>query len=245
MACNAATFNGTSSFASAPLTLSGQTVITVCMWISWNEAFGAQDDDLAMEYSANHNSNNDSWIWDFQSSSPDAGNIDLGVDHIAGSANLAGITPPSSSAWHHYAVVQDVTGSSGSASIPHVYIDASAQSPTYSGANAGGTAWGNYTLYLMSRAGSALFGTGYCADLAIYSGTLTGANVTSLFNGTSPLSVASGPLYFWHLTGLAGTESNLGSGGASTMTLSNAGTTTNVPAVLCPGPTTAFVETWS
>ncbi len=91
----------------------------------------------------------------------------------SGSRSAAGATRnsiffqrPSAGVWHHYAIVIDTTAASGSEITP--YVDGVPVSYQQEGAAGGQGNFANSTLYLMSRAGSSLFGTGTLDQLAIY-----------------------------------------------------------------------------
>jgi|GEM_PF-852218 len=169
----AATFDGASGAASAPVDLSGSSQMTVEFWLNW--AAYANDDDLAMELTPNFNNTNGGFLVD-----PNAGEQGgkFGVAIGRGeSRNNVYFARPSASTWHHYAFVFDTTAAAGQQVIPYVDGQPISYEKTASGIGAGPFA--NSTLYLMSRAASALFGKGSLDELAIYNRTLSPAEISS------------------------------------------------------------------
>jgi hypothetical protein len=77
--------------------------------------------------------------------------------------------------WHHYAIVLDSTASAGSEITP--YVDGVPVSVQQDAANTGAGPFANSTLYLMSRAGTGLFGHGSLDELAIYNQPLEPATI--------------------------------------------------------------------
>jgi PKD repeat protein len=172
----------TGSFGSVPMDLSGQSAVTVEFWLKWS-TYG-NDDKLAMEFTPNYNSNAGGFIVD-----PDApqfgGTFGVGLGNNA-SRNSIFFARPSAGVWHHYAIVFDGTAPAASEVTP--YVDGQKVSFQQEGAGTGAGAFANSTLYLMSRAGTSLFGNGSLDELAVYGGTLSASRVQEHFydNGSDP-----------------------------------------------------------
>jgi PKD repeat protein len=177
----------TGSFGSVPMDLSGQSAVTVEFWLKWS-TYG-NDDKLAMEFTPNYNSNAGGFIVD-----PDApqfgGTFGVGLGNNT-SRNSIFFARPSAGAWHHYALVFDSTAPAASEVTP--YVDGQKVSFQQEGAGAGAGAFANSTLYLMSRAGTSLFGNGSLDELAVYGGALSSSRVQEHFydNGSDPRPKAS------------------------------------------------------
>ncbi len=77
--------------------------------------------------------------------------------------------------WHHYAFVIDTTAAGTNVITP--YVDGAAVSSQQEGTATGQGAFANSTLYLMSRAGGALFGAGQLDQLALYNTPLSAGTV--------------------------------------------------------------------
>jgi len=166
-------FNGTSDSGAIPLDLSGTSQITVEFWLKWNHY--ANDDALAMEFTPNFNANPGGFLVD-----PNAGEfggtfgVSIGTPE---SRNSVFFTRPSAGAWHHYALVIDTTAPAASEITP--YVDGQPVSYQKESSEIGQGAFANSTLYLFSRGGSSLFGSGALDELAIYNQTLS---ATTLFS---------------------------------------------------------------
>ena len=179
--------------------LAGVTTASIGFWLYWN-AF-ANDDDMAFESSANFNSNAGGILCDLNESG--TGDCVFAVRNSAASGGAYFECPrPSASAWHHYLITVNL---SAYASAPlAIYIDGVAQTNIWSYGGPAGSApsgLGNYTWYLMSRAGSSLWGAGRMADFAIWTGAiLNAAHAAALARGNSPRSVQPQSLrYHWDL----------------------------------------------
>jgi PKD repeat protein len=173
---NSATrFNGTSTdWASAPLDLSQTPQVTVEFWLNWNQY--VNDDELALEFTSNFNNARGGFLIDPNASE---GSFAVGLGNGAGRNNVF-IQRPSAGAWHMYTFVMDTTAAGATQIIP--YVDG--QPVSYTKAASGTTA-GNFaasTLYFMSRGGNSLFGAGSLDDLAVYSTTLSAAQVADHYS---------------------------------------------------------------
>src|SRR4029077_8335160 len=133
----------------------------------WNQY--ANNDALAMEFTSNFNQNAGGFLVD-----PNAGEfggtfaIGIGSESDRNSIFFA---RPSAGAWHHYAIVIDTSAPAGSEITP--YVDGLPVGFQQEGAPTGQGAFASSTLYLMSRAGSALFGAGTLDQLALYNQPLS------------------------------------------------------------------------
>ena len=176
----------TGSSGTIPLSLSSQKAITVEFWLKWDTY--ANNDALAMEFTPNYNSYSGGFIVD-PNATQFGGTFAVGVG-LSSSRTDVYFARPSVGVWHHYALVLDPTRPPSSQITP--YVDGSPVSFQQLHQGSGAT-FGNSTLYLMSRGGHSLFGSGSLDDLAIYSGDLTAARIQEHFddNGTLPRPVAA------------------------------------------------------
>lgn len=191
-------FNGTDQAlnSASALTLSTHPVITLSFWMYW-DAF-ADDDDLAAEYTNNFNAKN-GFIVD-----PNESGTSKFMCGMSGSVGglywLDVFTRPSAATWHQYIFEFNRTTPSNA-----VWVDNSSQSLTLNVHTlVGGTNYDDATFYLMSRGVASLFGAGRLFEFAIYDGTLTAGNRTSL--QTSSPSVVGSPIYHWPICGTASPE---------------------------------------
>jgi PKD repeat protein len=172
-------FNGSSDAAQASLDLSGTSKLTLEFWMQW-DAF-ANDDDLAFEFTPNFNSNPGGFLVD-PSAPEDGGKFAVGIG--SGSArNTVYFDRPTAGAWHHYAFAMDTTAAAADQIKPYVDGQPVAFNKTMAGTDAGNFA--NSTLYFMSRAGSALFGSGDLDEVALYNRVLSAATIDDHYTGTA------------------------------------------------------------
>jgi PKD repeat protein len=171
----AASFDGSSAAASAPLDLSGSSQLTLEFWLNWSAY--ANDDHLAFEFTPNFNENSGGFLVD-----PNAGELGgkFGVGIGSGeSRNNAYFNRPSAGAWHHYALVFNTQAPASEQVIPYVDGQPVPYEKTNSGTGAGNFA--NSALYFMSRNASTLFGKGSLDEVALYKRALSAAEVKSHF----------------------------------------------------------------
>jgi len=157
---------GNGGRASVPVDLSKFSVITLAMTLTW-DAY-ANDDALAMEFTANNNSNAGGFFLDPNES---GGRWAVSANGN-GSATVKGVsfTRPDAGT-HRYAIAIDIRNQAVS-----VYVDGVAVGTTqYGFSGSAGTTFANSTLYLLSRANSALFATGGLQDITLYDGALSPA----------------------------------------------------------------------
>jgi hypothetical protein len=184
------------------LTLAPYAKASISFWLNWTTF--ADDDRLAVEYSSNYNRNAGTFIIDPNSSAPDRGRFDVGVNTTGSppAQTVAGFARPKAGVWNHIVATFDLS-QTGAAQIPAVYVNGRAQSLTYRATAGVASNFTNHTLYLMSRAGSSLFGAGAMSDLAIFRDPLSIAQVAGRANGVDPRLVATGPLdllYYWTMS---------------------------------------------
>lgn len=183
MLCHAAcgTFDGVDDYASVSLDLTGTNKVSIAFWLyrpSWTN-----DDKLAFEFSVNTGSATTGFYFDPNHVS---GGMQIAMLGNVGYAS-AEYARPSAAAWHHYVVVFDKSLATNECDL---YIDGILATPTGRTFNSNNTNnFGNHTLYVGSRAGSALFNAMRMSHLQIFSKRLTDDEVT-----------------FVHTSGLAGTD---------------------------------------
>lgn len=218
----ARSFNGTNQAiqSSATVNLSGTSVITLSFWLWWN-AF-ANDDELAMETSANYNSNNGAILID-PNSSTHAGSFDWNI-HTAAGFTAGHTARPSAAAWHHYAAIMNTSAQ------PQVWIDGVSQSVSNDGTNGTGN-FGNFTLNLMSRNSTTLWAAGRMSDFAIFQRALDVSEILALAGQQiTPLSLRNGALAVYYQPGAQTPIQDLSEN-------KNFGSLTGVPVVVDDPPT--------
>jgi hypothetical protein len=185
-------FSGATAGAqTSALDLSATQIITVEYLGNWTTF--ANDDALALEFSANYNSNTGGFIVN----PDDSGHAKFEVASNGAGITSATFTRGSNATWHHYLFVMDTTTQN-----IKTYVDGADQTPTVvQGGSA--TNFGNYVLNVMCRNSTSLLGAGKMSQLAIYSSdksaraaahfaalTASAAPVAD-FTGT-PLTITSG-----------------------------------------------------
>ncbi len=239
----------TGSFGAIPLNLTSQSEITIEFWLKW-DAYG-NNDALAMEFTPNYNEHTGGFIVD-----PNAGEYGgtFGVGIGAGATrNSVFFARPSAGVWHHYAFVLNSGAPAASEITP--YVDGQPVSYQKESSGTGAGAFTSSTLYLFSRGGTSLFGSGSLDELAIYSGELGASTIQEQVNsnGPEPRPVAQIALtpsephagekvtlsgagshyangsivkYEWDLNGDGAYETNTGSTSSASTTFANPGTYT-------------------
>jgi hypothetical protein len=182
----AARFGGNAS-ATAGVDLSNTSVTTVEFWLKWSHY--ANDDALAMELTPNFNGTDGGILVD--PNAPQFGGtfgVALGRNN---SRNNVFFARPSAGVWHHYAFVLDPTAPAAGAITPYVDGQPIVYQKADSGTGAGPFA--KATLYMMSRGGSSLFGSGDLDEVALYGRALTATEVLDHAEswGTNTRPVAS------------------------------------------------------
>ncbi|HJT77678.1 MAG TPA: LamG-like jellyroll fold domain-containing protein [Gemmataceae bacterium] len=195
-------FNGTSDYlnSSGAVEVHAFSAITVAFWLWWNSF--ANDDHLCMESSTAFFSNS-GFIIDPDSTANN--NFSCRVGDDSGNVKGASFARPSAAAWHHYCIVFDRSVSNG---VSAAYVDGASQSLTNDFTQALGTAnFGNNTLYFMSRGGTALFGAGKLAEVAVWTVKLSANEAKALSLGAYPMAVNNANLLnYWPLWGLHSPE---------------------------------------
>jgi hypothetical protein len=153
------------------LNLSGTSQVTVEFWLNWNAY--ANNDALAMEFTANYNNNNGGFLVD-----PNAANgtFTLGLGRGT-TRNAASFARPSAGHWHYYAIVFN-SAAAGASEIT-AYVDGKPVNVTVNPAGTGAGNFANSTLYLMSRGGTALFGRGTLQEVAISNQALSASAIAA------------------------------------------------------------------
>lgn len=164
-------FDGVDDRGACALNLSDTSVLTVEFFLWWDSF--ANNDDMAMEFTANTNSGGGAFWVD-----PNAAAGDVSIRMFGTNNNNKTYTRPSAAAWHHYAIVFDFS-QAGSSEILS-YLDGSlwthATNPA-TGENTG--TFANDTLNVMCRNQSALFGAGKMAHLAIFKSALSSGRIAA------------------------------------------------------------------
>ncbi len=221
--------NNDSLESSSSVDLSGTQVVSIAFWLWWNSF--SDDDDLALELSVNFNDNDGGFIFDPNSA----------VDSLFGIA-VSGNGPgnsgksfnrPSAGAWHHYVTVFD-KGNGADDEVEDIWLDGEVPAGLNTFVSNNNTDnFGNYVLYFMSRANTALFGGGRMAEFALWSGAkLTIDEARAMARGFSPLFFRPGSrVMYAPLIGRTSPEIDLAGGNNLTV---NGATVTPHPAVIYP-----------
>lgn len=199
-------FNGSSSFARVGFDAGPYTKATISFWLWW-DAFNNSDSQIAIEYTGNYNSNQAFLV------EPNDTSGSFGFKIHSGSSYCAAlVTRPSAAAWHHYAMVMDLTLTSSQ--VTAVYIDGISQSITYS---VNTISVGNTTfsvgghIYFLNRGLASLFGAGRISNFNFHNKLLAENEIRSLMNNPwqilqperrriyATVAVATGVNYRWFL----------------------------------------------
>jgi PKD repeat protein len=181
----AASFDGLDDAASANLSLSGTSKVTVEFWMKWNGF--ANDDDLALEYTPNFNSVPGGFLVD-PNAPQEGGKFGVAIGN-GSSRNNVFFVRPSAGQWHHYAFVMDSSAAAADQIKPYVDGKEVAFTKTATGTGAGNFA--NSSLHFMSRAASALYGAGSLDELAIYNRALDASTIAAHYAGNPQAPSAS------------------------------------------------------
>ncbi len=154
------TGNGSAAAASIPLNLSISYRMSMAFWLEWNAYSNA--DNLAMELTANTNTNDGAFMVDPNAS---AGNFQL-YSRITSGANgkAVSFTRPSAGL-HHYYFVLDRNAAGGGWTV---YVDGLPVTTTSIFTASNTSVLANSTLYLFSRAGTSLFASGKLTNLCFW-----------------------------------------------------------------------------
>lgn len=193
----ARSFNGSSDAITIALNLSAFSKITIAFWLNWTTF--ANNDKLVMEHSTNYASNAGGFIINPNSGNPSGVFYSAVASGSGGHLELASFTRPSAGVWHSYVFHIDANAV-GSAALPKTYVDGVSQTLSNTGSVTypGGVTFGNYNLYIMSRAASSLFGAGAMAEFAIWGGVfLDDAEAVALSKGYRPAMIRPGSLVLY------------------------------------------------
>lgn len=173
--------SGSAAVASLPLDLSAHFIITVSFWLWWDGYLN--DDDLAMEFTANAGSNPGFYI-NPNSGAPASGRFSVGVTRGGSGIYLRSIARPTSAAWHHYVFGLYSSSPSVAGSVSGAWVDRVPQTLTDDAltGSTGSSNFANSTLHLLSRNNASLFGAGRLQNLVIRSGWPTQELVDWEFN---------------------------------------------------------------
>jgi hypothetical protein len=170
-------YDGTNDGGSVALDLSDTAVLTVEFWLWW-DAF-ANDDDMAMEFTASASSNTGGFFIDPNAA---AGSFNVLHQGAAGS-NVKSWLRPTAAAWHHYAFVLDMASKDTTQEILG-YLDGAFWPGLQGTATDSTNNFANSTLNVMCRNGASLFGAGKMAHLAIYKKRLAAGRVNAHYNAS-------------------------------------------------------------
>jgi PKD repeat protein len=171
-------YDGVNDYGSANVDLSGTNKVTIEFWLKWS-AF-ANDDRLAMEFTNNFNNNNGGFLID-PNAPQNGGSFGVAIGG-EGSRNSVFFSRPSASQWHHYAFVFDTSAAADQQITP--YVDGTPVTHTQGESATGSGNFANSTLYMMSRAGQALFGSGDLDEVAVYNRALNAAAIQEHFESS-------------------------------------------------------------
>ncbi len=174
--------NGSNQYGTAKLDLSATSAVTLSFWMNWNSY--ANDDRLAAEFTSNFNNSTVGFMVDPNSSAAGGGQFEAGLRGDVG-YNQVVFARPSAGAWHHYAFVFNKAAGAATQVIP--YVDGAAVPYTKTTSSANTNKFGADTLYLMSRAGSSLFGAGAIDEFRVYKRALSASEIQTLAAGASAL----------------------------------------------------------
>ncbi len=222
-------FNGSSDFlnSAATLDLTAYNQLSGSYDVNWTT--NANNDALLAELFTNFNNCNTGgkrcFIIDPNDSASTAYAINLHSQ--AASSSTCTFTRPSAGAKHRIAWAWDISVNPNTCAV---WVDGVAQTTTTGGTlTATADTFENQTLYLMSRAGTTLFGTGTLSRFAIYGGHILtnteGQNLTSTSSCTSPTTITGNVLYL-PFNGVSPETDNSGGGHSFAVTGTTTGTAT-------------------
>lgn len=160
--------------------LTSTNTTTISFWA--NKRSFDSSGGLFFESSTNYNNNDGAVMFD-PNSSACSGEMLLSIqDSVAtGKYRSECFSRPSSNTWNNYTVIYDNSTVAGDIRLFINGIEQSSQSiPTNTKDQASGL--GNYTWYLMSRAGSSLFNSGLMDEFYVYNRALSNSEILKLYN---------------------------------------------------------------
>ena len=198
-------FNGSSDYlnSASNINLGSWNKITVSFWLEW-DAF-ANDNKVALEFSPDASSNTGAFNVVPDNTSTSA--FLIGLDGSAGTYKTSTyITRPNALQYNHVCIALDRTAGSATTSIK-TYLNGNLQSSTSNTYTSLSGNFGNFPLYLMTRAATGLWGAGSLGNLAIHAGILTSGQIMNLAMGASPTSLGT-CLHYWPITGVSSPEAD-------------------------------------
>ncbi|MBZ5642597.1 MAG: choice-of-anchor D domain-containing protein [Acidobacteriia bacterium] len=184
--------NNVNQYVSTPLiNLTGSHAVSVSAWVNRTYTSGGASGTTLYEFSSSVNGNTGTFAL-FPDEAADCGTpaMEIALRGDAG-FNIKCFAQPTSGVWHNLAVVYDVT--QNAANEVTLYIDGVLQTALSQTQNKDNTAaFGNFPLYLFSRAGTTSFSGGQMDDFQLYGRALTAADVQNLYNERSTIQVGVG-----------------------------------------------------
>lgn len=170
-------FDGTNDGAqTGTIDLSSVSTLTISMWLWWN-SYGSAD-DIALETSANYNSNDGAIIIDPDWSA--SANFATGLRTGAGTFNIYTFPRPTAARWNHYVFCYDRGG--GAQQVTAVYVNGVSQTLTSAFTSSTSGNFGNHQWNFMARNnGSAIQGDGVLDDVSIHSRVLSASEALQLY----------------------------------------------------------------
>jgi len=178
-------FNGSNQYGAASLNLSDTSVVTVAFWLNWNAY--ADNDKLAMEFGANFNNTTTGFMVDPNSSVGGGGKFEVGLQGDGGYNQVSFNRP--APGWHHYAFIFNKSAAADSEVVP--FVDGVAVPYTKVSNAENSNTFSSGTLYLMSRAGSSLFGSGALDDIRIFKRALSNTEISGIAQHQSAPAITS------------------------------------------------------
>ncbi len=197
-------FDGINDSLQATLDLSSINKFTLSLWLYWDSF--SDNDDLAMEFTADAGSNAGGFYLDPNNSLNSRFQIFMTSAGPAGSNYTQGeFTRPSGAAWHQYVFHFDMSTADDTVAA---WVDGASQTIIYIKQRDGTGNFANSTLNFMSRNNTALFGAGRMAEVALWPGILLDVGeVAALAAGVSPLMIRPTVRpWYWPLIGNASPE---------------------------------------
>lgn len=180
-------FDGTNDFGQTPtMDFSGVSKMTLSFWLNW-DGYTANNDFLMESSTSSSTSSNIGAIQINPNESTMVGfYVRVRVTTGAlGPTTVSSITfpRPTAGAWHYYTICFD--RDAGAQQVTAVYVDGMSQTLTQQETGTVATGgFGNWAWYLMSRAGSSLFGAGQMDDLRIHNRTPSAAEALSFYRAS-------------------------------------------------------------
>jgi hypothetical protein len=177
-------FDGQTNYLASSSTFTPGAVTSISIFFRANlaPAFAMTNGQNILETSTNYNSNNGAFYIGTDNTPELSFNVHTNAGYTVNTISLSGVA----AGWHNYLLVLK-TNAKGLA-----FIDGVAQTVTYTSGGSGN--FSAYTLYVMSRAGSSLWGSGGLAQLGIWSTALAQADATSLNGGSNPCTYTTSSL---------------------------------------------------